>query len=202
MKGKFLLLMLLLVTSVLCKGVWGQNHNSSAHENKFGFSTLPFITGTLQLTYEHLLPSQNGIWLAPSVHYTNKDYQNEIGFGLETQYRIYVATREKENHGKNLYFAPYAFFKYFNIQDEDILYCGVGYEDEPNEIEKQYSFETVGAGILFGWQYVFSERVYLDMYAGGGIRETFSDKDRFDEFMQPGFSGFSPKLGVDISFSF
>lgn len=194
--------MLLLVASILCKVGWGQNHNSSARENKFGFSTLPFITGTLQLNYEHLLPSRNGIWLAPSVHYTNKDYQDEIGFGLETQYRIYVARREKENHGKNLYFAPYAFFKYFNIQKKDMLYCGVGYEDEPNETDKQYSFETVGAGILFGWQYVFSERVYLDMYAGGGIRESFSDKDRFDELMQPGFSGFAPKLGVDISFSF
>ena len=201
MKKPFAII-LVFIAIAFVSSVQGQGDVEKMDRNRFGFSTLPFVAGTLQLNYEYLLPSGNGIWLAPSLHYTDKDYRDEIGFGFETQYRIYVVNREKENHGKNLYFSPYAFFKYFNIQETDIFYYGGAYEEGPTEIDKQYSFETVGAGVLFGWQYVFSGKIYLDMYAGGGIRKSFNGNDRLDEFMQPGFSGFAPKLGVDISFSF
>ncbi|MCF8232428.1 MAG: DUF3575 domain-containing protein [Bacteroidales bacterium] len=201
MKKPFAII-LAFIAIAFVNSVQGQGEVEKMYRNRFGFSTLPFVTGTLQLNYEYLLPSRNGIWLAPLVHYTNRDYQDEIGFGLETQYRFYVVRREKENHGKNLYFAPYAFFKYFDIKEKDIYYYGGVYGDEPSVIDRKDKFATAGAGILFGWQYVFSERIYLDVYVGGGIREAFNDKDRYDEFMQPGFSGFAPKVGVDISFSF
>lgn len=168
--------------------------------DKLGFSVLPFVTGTFQLQYEHRGESGNSIWLAPSITYVDSDYDKKFGAGLEMQYRIYVYDKVTEKHTKNAYFAPYAFFKRFSFEEEDHYYYDDYYVDYAPVVRDQ-EINVFGGGMLFGLQYIFAGKVHLDIYAGGGLRK--ADKDNnYNYFMEPGYSGFAPKVGIDIGFSF
>ena len=176
-----------------------QNDAETSPKNKFGFSVLPFVDGTFQLQYEHIGASGNSVWIAPSATYVDSDWRNKFGLGLEFQYRFYVYKKESEKHTKNIYFAPYAFYKYYEMEEEDYYYYDYAEDYAPTMREEEIN--VFGGGMLFGLQYVFADKIHLDIYAGGGLRK--ADKDNtYDYFMEPGYSGFAPKVGIDLGFSF
>ncbi len=169
------------------------------NRNKLGFSVLPFVTGTFQVQYEYFGSSGNSIWFGPSATYVDSDYQNKFGLGLELQYRIYVYRKETEKHNKNIYFAPYAFYQYYDMKEEDYYYDD--YTNDYAPAWRNEEFNVFGGGMLFGLQYVFADKIHLDFYAGGGLRKA-SKKNYYDYFLEPGYSGFAPKVGIDLGFSF
>ncbi|MDZ7777420.1 MAG: hypothetical protein U5L09_18345 [Bacteroidales bacterium] len=143
--------------------------------------------------------SGNSLWLAPSVTDVDSDYEDKFGVGVEIQYRAYVFKKVTEKHIKNIFFAPYGFYKYFSLNEDNYYTCGYGIDDAPDLREN--NINVFGGGMIFGMQYVFAEKVHLDFYAGGGLRK--ADKDNYyDYFLEPGYSGFAPKVGIDIGFSF
>lgn len=202
MKKLIILISLFVISSaVFCQ----EGDTLIKPKNKLGFSLLPFTIATMEMHYEHFYNSGNSIWIAPSVRYSNSDYSydDKFGVGIAMQYRIYVFEKFKREHYKRIFFAPYAFYQYSEVKNEYYYYYyeydGMdypGYEYGHNE----QTIHSVGGGFLFGLQYQFAKRVFVDAYVGGGIRKS-NPEDGWDDLLEPGYSGFAPKVGLDIGFS-
>ena len=197
-KALVLFMLIFLMQNVLAQKPG--NESDKTYE-KIGFSVLPFINGTFQLQFESLNESGNSVWLAPSVTYIDNDYDKIMGGGMEIKYRLYVFEKITEKNIKNIYFAPYGFYKHFVFEETHYYDYPYNYEEDYVPTTSDKKINVFGGGMLFGMQYVFAERVHIDFYIGGGLRK--ADKENYyDTVVEPGYSGLAPKLGIDLGFSF
>ena len=68
-----------------------------------------------------------------------------------------------------------------------------------------YDVKQVEGGVLMGIQLIFSEKLSLDLFAGGGLRNSEFDHKPIDlDFYSPdkGYTGIVLKIGFDIGVSF
>ena len=68
-----------------------------------------------------------------------------------------------------------------------------------------YDVKQVEGGVLMGIQLIFSEKLSLDLFAGGGLRNSECDQKPIDlDFysFDKGYTGIVPKIGFDIGVSF
>ena len=71
--------------------------------------------------------------------------------------------------------------------------------------EYDYDVKQMEGGVLMGIQILFSQKISLDVFAGGGLRDAeFDHKPVGLEFYSPerGYIGIVPKVGFDIGVSF
>ena len=68
-----------------------------------------------------------------------------------------------------------------------------------------YDVKQVEGGVLMGIQLIFSEKLSLDLFAGGGLRNSDFDHKPIDlDFYSPdrGYTGIVPKIGFEVGVSF
>jgi len=197
MKKIFYLLALVFLTVTSS----AQNGEMAKPEvNRFRFSAIQFLNSTLQVEYERMIDESTSFVIAPSMKYRDNDSEEQTAFGVDIQYRFYVYHKERERHSKNLFFAPYGFYKHYNLREECWDHNNY-YPYEESHFETSH-FDVVGGGVVFGIQYVFAERISVDAYIGGGVRKALGYDGDSDFFMEPGNSGIVPKVGLNIGFSF
>ncbi|MEA3503810.1 MAG: DUF3575 domain-containing protein [Bacteroidota bacterium] len=176
-----------------------QNVNVEKPEvNRFRFSVIQFINSSLQVEYERMVGENNSFIISPMIKYRDNDTEEQFAVGVDFQYRFYVYHKDLAKHSKNIFFAPYSFYKHYSLEEEVWDY----YHGDDHWYNESSTFDVVGGGVVFGLQYVFADRISVDAYVGGGLRKTIGYNGESDYFMEAGNSGIVPKVGLNVGFSF
>ncbi len=162
-----------------------QNQDGNEPENKtFGLGLVPqyAITNGLRVDLDFKLNDKNH-WLvaAPQFYFRQNpdlwDYNSMFGLGIELQHKIYL---KREFKMVNPYIAYGPVVNYFSVRED-------GYEAyEFNENGGNYiglsdgemttKIFKMGGNLIFGIHFLMLDRLFLDFYAGAGMRFSIDDK--------------------------
>ena len=166
-------------------------------------SPFHFLDGTIYTTYERALNNNNSFALSGG--YRLSDNGDEYGWMGEIQLRKYIfkpdINSSSESSLAGVYAGLYANGKYFVEQYERYYH----YNNSYSSTNYDYDIKQVEGGVLMGIQILFSKKLSLDLFAGGGLRNSeFDHKPINMDFYSPerGYTGIVPKIGFDIGVSF
>jgi hypothetical protein len=203
----------LLITILLCSitALFAQQpvfpYKNTFSMSPFGLFSHIFMTG-----YERGFKNNQSIVLSAGLYSNgngitigNMDYDIE-GYLGELQYRNYFICNQGKNHDKiwnRLFFAPYAFFRYYEFtemkEDNSIVF-----EKNP---DIKYQINSYGGGLLLGYA-LSIQRFSFEAYMGGGIKLSDHNlspelEDKYTRYMWSlAFKGVVPRVGFNIGFSF
>ncbi|MAD50390.1 MAG: hypothetical protein CMC95_03715 [Flavobacteriales bacterium] len=165
-------------------------------------SPFHFLDGTIYATYERALNNNNSFVLSGG--YRLSDNGDEYGWMGELQLRKYVfkptINSSSESSLAGVYVGLYGNGKYFVETYTNHFH----YNNVYTEHNYEYDVKQIEGGVLMGIQILFSEKLSLDFFAGGGLRSSeFDHKPINLEFYSPerGYTGIVPKIGFDIGVS-
>ncbi|MBN2635770.1 MAG: hypothetical protein JXR61_05825 [Prolixibacteraceae bacterium] len=122
------------------------------------------------------------ITLAPQAYISNRDnldwdYESMTGGGIEVQHRIFLTDQWEK---RSVYMAYGPVFNFYSVKDNGLTvrnfvenggqYIGV------TEGEMTTNIYKLGGNLIFGLQYIKTERFFLDLYVGTGIRFSFDNR--------------------------
>lgn len=159
--------------------------NKENNRNSFGLGIVPQYAAVngMRMDFDiRLNDSNHWLVLAPQMYLVNenanryREYNSMTGAGIELQHKIFLNKNEKV---VNTYFSYGPVFNYFSIKDNGLLpndfsenganYIGITEGEMTTRI-----FKT-GGNVIFGIQFLL-DNLYLDIYAGTGIRFSYDDK--------------------------
>jgi len=172
--------------------------------NFFYVSPVDLFLNTLELGYERKLANQNSVAILGGFKLSQKDgYFNRLGGHGEFQYRINL--HYKKSNGGIVhqrfstygYFAPFALFRYEQIVD--------AYSSDVSSSLNSTTFVNSGfTGVGFGLRLTGLEsRFSMNFFAGGGIK--YSDvtgQKSYEDFLQVGYTGITPKISFQMGIAF
>ena len=168
-----LLLMSLLIT--LSTTGFAQQANFVLKANPIGLAF-----GNFNLTYEKPLDAKSSIGIG--ANYFFKLLGTDVsGFGVNGEYRFYITHAKKESP-EGFYVGPSASFSYVSVNDD--------FSD--------FSTSTIGIGATVGYQFLWDNRIVLDLGLGPqySIMIANNDGEAYD------FSGFLPRLTIAVGYAF
>jgi hypothetical protein len=178
----------LFLAAIMMGSVLAAN-TASAQNSVFKINILSPIVRTLNVSFEQAINEKSSFQLGfyyTGVSVGDLEYR---GFGITPEYRIYLGDNEAPD---GFYVAPFVRYQAINMTLED-----------SNE---EADLNTFGGGVLIGRQWIFKERVSLDLFlgpsfSGGEVKaKGGSDADAFD--VSGGFSGFGVRAGVTLGIAF
>jgi len=178
------------------------NTVKKTYPNIFKFSVTNFFDNTFQVSYERKLCTNSAMMISAGIIYKNNNGDKMQGYKADVQYRNFVFTKEKENSGLNIYFAPYVLYRYTERSNNYI------YDFPPYNYNNKYFFNSFSGGVLFGINFTIAKKISLDAYLGGGVKRTFGPhlKDNVSMYntsiWDPGYNGITSKGGIDVGFKF
>jgi hypothetical protein len=114
------------------------------------------------------------------------DFKYE-GFGITPEYRFYFGGNKQALNGG--YVAPFARYQQFSISDKSSTAKG--------------KFETLGGGVVLGWEKSYQSGFVLDLFAGpsyNNLRFKTGSQNDFD--INSSIKGFGLRAGVSLGFNF
>jgi len=167
--------------------------SSATYRNLFKISPSQFTRNTFQMDFEHFISPITSFQINAGMIYKDADYSRLWGVQVEGQFKFHVFTQINPRDSHRLYFAPY--IQSQEIQSENQSYTGT--------LTSTENFSTISTGVLFGWSFSFANRINLDIYTGGGIKKSFNSKSSYYAgIWDYGYSGITPRLGIDVGFWF
>lgn len=164
-------------------------------------SPFHFIDGTIYATYEMAFNNNNSFSLSGG--YRLSDNGDEYGWMGELQLRKYIfkpsINSSSESSLAGVYTGLYGNGKYFVEQYEK------NYYNSSRSYTQEYDVKQMEGGVLMGIQILFSKKLSLDLFAGGGLRYSELDHKPINlDLYSPerGYTGIVPKIGFDIGISF
>ena len=166
-------------------------------------SPFHFLDGTIYTTYERAI--KNNTSFALSGGYRLSDNGDEYGWMGELQLRKYVF-KPAINESSESKLAGFYGGLYFNGKYLVENHASHYWQNDIR-IKNNYEYEVkqMEGGIIMGVQILFSSKLSLDLFAGGGLRDAqFENKPLGLEFYSPerGYTGIVPKVGFDIGIAF
>lgn len=161
----------------------------NAQENALKINVLSPIVRTVNLSYERKLNANSGLQLG--VYYTGASASEVTfrGFGITPEYRYYLSETEAI---AGTYIGPFVRYTSLNVK-EDFA--------DGNDAEGTYS--GFGGGLVIGRQWVFKEKVTLDVFLGPQfISGNFKAKSGSQEANVDLFDGFGLRAGLTLGFAF
>ena len=128
---------------------------------------------------------------------------NMVGWVIQLRKYVFkpAINSSSESSLAGVYAGLYANGKYFVEQYERYYH----YNNTYSSTNYDYDIKQVEGGVLMRIQLIFSEKLSLDFFAGGGLRDSdFDHKPIYIDFYSPyrGYTGIVPKIGFDIGVSF
>jgi hypothetical protein len=210
------LLFIVFVTLVTYSG-FGQNNDSIIPRMGLGFVPQYTISGGMRFDIDRSISKTSNQWLiiSPQVFMVSgkrfgHDFKELSGVGLDLKHKIYLKPGTMKPVG---FYAQYGvMFQYFSITEnrqytELVSENGVEYYEvtEGDLNTKLYKF---GGNFHIGYQWLVNDKVYFDLYSGGGIRMSRNNqKDGFDTWynnywIDYGYSGTLLDAGFRVGFYF
>ena len=143
------------------------------------------IASTLNLQYERKISGNSSFQLG--FYYAGFSIENTkfSGIGITPEYRFYLSDTEAP---QGVYLAPFVRYQDFTVA---------------NGTDKG-TITTMGGGLIFGKQWLFKEKIALDIFLGPKYSSrsvsVTSGTDSFDT--GSGLSGFGLRAGVCFGFAF
>lgn len=85
--------------------------------------------------------------------------QNDFGINLSADYRIYLKKENKYPAPRGVYFAPFSSYNYFTRTNNWVLST----ENFQGNLQTDFKFNVFTAGVELGYQFVFWDRIAVDM---------------------------------------
>jgi len=149
------------------------------------------IVSTVSVFYEKALSDQNSFQI--NFFYTGASIEDTQfrGFGLTPEYRFYLSENKVAPAG--FYLGPFLRYQNFNLSAND------GSQDDA-----EATLSTFGGGVLVGGQWLFKDKIALDLFIGpsynaGDLKVTDGSEDEFSTGI---LSGFGVRLGASIGYAF
>ncbi len=180
-------ILFLIIAAILSMNVNGQEKEAAKKDPKIAIGFAPYytITNGLRLDFDFLANKEKSHWLvlSPQFYYdeNNDHYQDYIeitGFGLDVNYRVYLADNKKP---KGPHFSPGFTFQFFNVKDEifmpvEFIQNGQTYFTMEERIENS-NIVKLGPNVLIGYQFLINDVMYIDLYGGISFRLSFNNRD-------------------------
>lgn len=188
----------LVVIVFIFSGITAKAQNDSSYKNTIRFNvTNPMIFGNkaVVLGYERVLKNNKTFSInlgrayypklvSPNVDSSELDLNNsykDIGFNVSADYRIYLKKENKYAAPRGVYVGPYYSFNYFNRVNTWTLNT----EDFQGDLETDLTINIHTAGVELGYQFVFWDRISLDMILLGPGVSFYSIKAKLDTSLSP-----------------
>jgi hypothetical protein len=183
----------LVVIVFVFSGITTTAQNDSSYKNTVRFNvTNPLIFGNkaVILGYERVLknnktfsinlgrayfPKLGGLSLDSPVLELNNSYKDK-GLNVSADYRIYLKKENKYAAPRGVYIGPYYSYNYFNRVNSWTLNT----EDFQGDLETDLTMNIHTAGFELGYQFVFWNRISLDMILLGPGVSYYSIKAKLD----------------------
>lgn len=139
------------------------------------------IIKTINLQYEKVLNESSSFQLGFFYTGASTGGTELKGFGITPEYRFYLSETEAP---AGVYVAPFVRYQSFNLKDDDFT-------------NNEADYSSFGGGLILGKQWVFKEKVVLDIFLGpsysSGSVKVKSGSDTFDT---GAFDGFGLRTGL------
>ncbi len=213
------LIFIYLICSSSAGLAFGQEDKSSLAVG--WYPQLMFIRGLRADVDIHLGRSKSWLIIAPAYFLAKKQnntyyetyddynssnsYKNLQGFGVEVNHRIYVTNNLMP---EGVYLSYGVMYNYYDLTYEDEGWGDIKYVDLDaityGLFEHTTTINKVGPSILIGYQKKVLDRIYVDIFCGGGMRYSFIKTSSLlprnfnsDPF-QFGYTGTVPLVGFRI----
>lgn len=160
-----------------------QINNSESNENRFKLGIVPqyAITNGTRIDLDFQINDKHWLVVSPQMYLSSTDswdwdYNSMGGAGVELQHKIFLT---EETNRRSVYIAYGPTFNYFSVKDNGLVvqefienggnYIGLVEDEMTTSIFK------IGANLIFGIQFIISDRFYFDPYVGTGIRFSFDN---------------------------
>jgi hypothetical protein len=162
-----------------------------AQENVVAINILSPIVSTINVKYERKLNAESSMQLG--FYYTGASWSDTKfrGFGITPEYRFYLSATEAPN---GVYVAP--FLRYQNLTVES---------DESDDFDtSKGTLNNFGGGVVMGRQWVWKERITLDIFIGPSYVAGSVDVEEGDEddLATGAFNGFGIRTGITFGIAF
>jgi hypothetical protein len=181
----------LLLSLMLCLGLFGVNTVSAQKQNVLKLNPLSLAIGNISLSYERILSEktsfqlQAGYWLGGTVGETKFS-----GMSLTPEFRYYVTDNERP---KGFYLAPFARYQSITANSK-------------TDSDASATLTRIGGGAAFGYQFLFGKSVTWDTFLGPQyLKNSVKYKDSADQgsLDLDRLSGnFGLRFGTTIGFAF
>jgi hypothetical protein len=188
----------LVIIVFIFSGITTKAQQDSSYKNTIRFNvTNPMIFGdkAVILGYERVLknnktfsinvgrayyPKLSGLSLDSSGLELNNSYKDK-GLNVSADYRIYLKKENKYAAPRGVYIGPYYSYNYFNRVNSWTLNT----EDFQGDLETDLTMNIHTAGIELGYQFVFWNRISLDMILLGPGISFYNFKVKIDTSLSP-----------------
>jgi Protein of unknown function (DUF3575) len=158
-----------------------------AQQNVIKINILAPIVKTFNVQYERALNDQSSLQLG--FFYTGYSTGDSkfSGFGITPEYRFYLSETAAP---QGVYIAPFVRYQSFTIEDD--------------VADAEADFTAFGGGVILGKQWIFKEKVALDIFLGPAYYSGNVDvKSGNEDDLEVGaFDGFGLRAGVCFGFRF
>lgn len=158
-----------------------------AQQNVIKINILAPIVKTFNVQYERALNDQSSLQLG--FFYTGYSTGDSkfSGFGITPEYRFYLSETAAP---QGVYIAPFVRYQSFTIEDD--------------VADAEADFTAFGGGVILGKQWIFKEKVALDIFLGPAYYSGNVDvKSGNEDDLETGaFDGFGLRAGVCFGFRF
>ena len=156
------------------------------------------IVRTANFSVEEKLGAQTSFQLG--FYYTSlkRDDQGYSGYGITPEFRYYLGQTEAI---AGFYIAPFLRYNKINIKAESTTTDGQG-NTTTQKVEADLN--GFGGGVVVGKQWVFKERITIDLFIGpkGMSRNVKVKSGNEDDFKVGAFGGFGVRGGVTFGVAF
>ena len=152
------------------------------------------ILGGFYLAYEHVL--SDDITAGSDFFILGHSYDDVkwSGFGVSPEVRFYF----KSNVYSGYYIAPYVRYQYAKITDKLSLQNPLGGQ---TVIDREGKHQLLGFGLNVGHNFVFNDRISIDLYAGPQFQRNFESGEAKDRSLYFNARYFG-RAGLNIGFKF
>lgn len=180
--------------------VTGLSTAASAQTNALKVNIFSPLVRTGSFFYEHKVGDHNSAQLGGLFTNWSSGSTKVTGFAITPEYRFYLS--EKKPAMQGFYFAPYMRYQNLTLTVADDY---MDINGNSRQSEGKASLNTIGGGVLAGYQFVFKRRFTLDTflgpsYNGGSLKVTVGDESQ--SFDAGSFKGFGLRSGVTFGVAF
>lgn len=156
-------------------------------QNVLKINILSPIVKTINLSYERALNENSSFQLGFFYTGWSNDLTKFSGFGITPEYRFYLSDTPAP---AGVYVAPFVRYQKFNISDKDVS-------------NSEADFSAFGGGVVIGKQWVFKEKITLDLFLGPAYYSgKVSGQSGDSNFDTDAFDGFGLRTGINFGFKF
>lgn len=158
--------------------------NAQSKGNVIKINIFSPIVKTFNIQYEKTLTATSSFQLGFFYTGYSSGSTDFSGFGITPEYRAYLSETDAP---KGVYIAPFLRYQNFTLTDGG----------------NKGTFNSFGGGLIIGKQWIFKEKVALDIFIGpsysSGSAKTTSGSGTFDTGV---FDGFGIRTGLCLGFAF